>query len=215
MGQNCSFHGKVTSSTYYMAESLSSYSYPLDTAFLTPRSCHRARSALYTGEIMLCLLSKQQVQVRITCACCWKWKIKYCKVYRKSTVDIKNKGREICKRCFCVITSIFLELPGSSIRIWQHHIIIQWKNCKKKGSAIIGQQTISIWTDIFVSLYRNLFVWINCTSLKHFTYEDIVGQGTLSPLLCFSDFPGLSGADPFQWGHISWNLVSCPEQLAV
>lgn len=40
-------------------------------------------------------------------------------------------------------------------------------------------------------------------------------HGTISPLLCFSDFPGLSGADPFQWGHISWNLVSCPEQLAV
>lgn len=130
MGQNCIYCGQDTSSTYYMAESLSSYSYPLDTAFLTPRSCHRARSALYTGEIMLCRLSKQQVQVRITCACCWKWKIKYCKVYHKSTVDIKNKDREICKCCSCLITWIFLRI--SWIRIWQHHIIIQWKDCKKK-----------------------------------------------------------------------------------
>lgn len=64
------------------------------------------------------------------------------------------------------------------------------KNCKKKGSAIIGKQTISIWTDIhvFVSLYRSLFVWINCTSLKHFTYEDIVGTWYIIPLTLFLGF---------------------------
>lgn len=94
-GDNCNFCGQEISNTYYMAESLSSYSYPLDTAFLTPRSCQRALSALYTGVIMLCRLSKQQVQVRITCACCWKWKIKYAisQLYR----DIQNKDREIFK----------------------------------------------------------------------------------------------------------------------
>lgn len=64
------------------------------------------------------------------------------------------------------------------------------KGLQKKGSAIIGKQTISIWTDIhvFVSLYRNLFVWMNCTSLKHFTYEDIVGTWYIIPLTLFLGF---------------------------
>lgn len=39
-----------------------------------------------------------------------------------------------------------------------------------------------------MSLYRNLFVWMNCTSLKHFTYEDIVGTWYIIPLTLFLGF---------------------------